>query len=49
MVRLMNNFYLLALRNLWIRKTRTLLTLFGVALGVAFVLAVNISNTSTHA
>jgi hypothetical protein len=41
--------YLLALRNLWVRKTRTLLTLFGIALGVAFVLAVNISNTSTRA
>jgi len=44
----MGNFYLLAFRNLWVRKTRTLLTLFGVALGVAFVLAVNITNTSTR-
>jgi ABC-type antimicrobial peptide transport system permease subunit len=40
--------YFLALRNLWVRKTRTLLTLFGVALGVAFVLAVNITNASTQ-
>jgi len=42
----MNNFYLLALRNLWTRKTRTLLTLSGVAIGVAFVLAVSITNAS---
>jgi len=44
----MRNFYLLAFRDLWARKTRTLLTLFGVALGVAFVLAVSITNTSTQ-
>src|SRR5512136_1295526 len=44
----MNSFYLLAFRNLWQRKTRTLLTLFGIALGVAFVLAVSITNTSTR-
>jgi putative ABC transport system permease protein len=44
----MHNFYLLAFRNLWQRKTRTLLTFFGVALGVAFVLAVSITNTSTQ-
>ncbi len=30
----MINLYLLSFRNLWTRKTRTLLTLFGVALGV---------------
>ncbi len=40
--------YFLALRNLWARKTRTLLTLSGVAIGVAFVLAVNITNASTR-
>ncbi len=40
--------YFLAFRNLWVRKTRTLLTLSGVALGVAFVLAVSITNTSTR-
>ena len=44
----MDNFYLLAFRNLWVRKTRTLLTLSGVALGVAFVLAVSITNASTR-
>ena len=44
----MSNFYLVAFRSLWARKTRTLLTLFGVALGVAFVLAVSITNTSTQ-
>ncbi len=44
----MSNFYLVAFRSLWARKTRTLLTLFGVALGVAFVLAVSITNTSTR-
>lgn len=44
----MSNLYLLALRNLWTRKTRTLLTLSGVAIGVAFVLAVSITNASTQ-
>ncbi len=42
----MSNLYLLAFRNLWVRKTRTLLTLAGVALGVALVLAVSITNSS---
>lgn len=40
----MGNLYRLALRNLWVRKARTLLTLSRVALGVAFVLAVGITN-----
>lgn len=43
----MTNLYLLAFRNLWVRKSRTLLTLSGVALGVALVLAVSITNAST--
>jgi putative ABC transport system permease protein len=42
----MSNLYLLAFRNLWVRKSRTVLTLAGVALGVALVLAVSITNTS---
>ncbi len=44
----MSNLYLLAFRNLWVRKSRTLLTLAGVALGVALVLAVSITNASTR-
>lgn len=44
----MSHLYLLAFRNLWQRKARTLLTLSGVALGVAFVLAVSITNASTR-
>jgi putative ABC transport system permease protein len=42
----MGNLYFLAFRNLWVRKSRTLLTLSGVALGVALVLAVSITNAS---
>lgn len=42
----MTNLYLLAFRNLWVRKSRTFLTLSGVALGVALVLAVSITNAS---
>ena len=37
----------LALRNLTTRKLRTLLTLSGIVLGVAVVLAINITNDST--
>ncbi len=37
----------LALRNLFARKLRTLLTLGGIVLGVAVVLAINITNDST--
>lgn len=36
----------LAVRNLWSRKGRTVLTAFGIALGIAAVLAVNITNAS---
>jgi len=43
----MGSLYFLAFRNLWVRKSRTLLTLSGVALGVALVLAVSITNAST--
>ena len=42
----MGNLYLLAFRNLWVRKSRTVFTLSGVALGVALVLAVSITNAS---
>jgi putative ABC transport system permease protein len=44
----MNHFYFLAFRNLWTRKARTLFTLSGIALGVALVLAVSITNTSAE-
>jgi putative ABC transport system permease protein len=44
----MSHLCFFAFRNLWVRKTRTLLTLFGVALGVSFVLAVSITNASTR-
>jgi ABC-type antimicrobial peptide transport system permease subunit len=37
----------LAFRNLTTRKLRTLLTLMGIVLGVAVVLAINITNDST--
>lgn len=43
---MIGNLYLLAFRNLWVRKSRTLFTLSGAALGVALVLAVSITNTS---
>lgn len=39
--------FTLALRNLVTRKLRTLLTLGGIVLGVAVVLAINITNDST--
>ncbi len=39
----------LALRNLTTRKLRTLLTISGIVLGVAVVLAINITNDSTLA
>jgi putative ABC transport system permease protein len=38
----------LAYRNLWTRKTRTLVTTFGIILGVATVLAVNVTGASTN-
>ncbi len=44
-----SSLYGLALRNLWSRKTRTLLTALGIVLGVAVILAINIANTSTLA
>jgi putative ABC transport system permease protein len=37
----------LALRNLAARKTRTLLTMLGIVLGVAVILAINVTNQST--
>lgn len=37
----------LALRSLMARRSRTLLTLFGIVLGVAVILAINITNLST--
>jgi len=36
-----------ALRSLWARLSRTLLTAFGIVLGVAVILAINITNQST--
>jgi ABC-type antimicrobial peptide transport system permease subunit len=45
----LSNLYALALRNLWTRKTRTLLTALGIVLGVAVILAINIANSSTLA
>jgi putative ABC transport system permease protein len=39
----------LAFRNLWSRKSRTLLTITGIVLGVAVVLAIAITNESTLA
>lgn len=45
----LSNLYGLALRNLWTRRTRTLLTALGIVLGVAVILAINIANTSTLA
>jgi putative ABC transport system permease protein len=47
--RSLRNLYGLALRNLWSRKTRTLLTALGIVLGVAVILAINIANSSTLA
>jgi putative ABC transport system permease protein len=38
-----------AFRNLWSRKSRTLLTVIGIVLGVAVVLAIAITNESTLA
>jgi ABC-type antimicrobial peptide transport system permease subunit len=45
----LRSLYGLALRNLWTRKTRTLLTALGIVLGVAVILAINIANSSTLA
>src|SRR5512135_2994339 len=45
----LSNLYALAFRNLWTRKTRTLLTALGIVLGVAVILAINIANSSTLA
>lgn len=40
-------FFRFAFRNMWSRKSRTLLTLIGIVLGVAVVLAIAITNEST--
>jgi len=45
----LSSLYALAFRNLWTRKTRTLLTALGIVLGVAVILAINIANSSTLA
>jgi putative ABC transport system permease protein len=45
----LRNLYALAVRNLWARKTRTFLTTLGIVLGVAVILAINITNSSTLA
>ncbi len=43
----MNKLWLLALRNLWARKTRTLITAMGILLGVAAIFAVSVMGAST--
>jgi len=43
----MNTFWMLAFRNLWARKTRTLITASGIALGIAAMLAVSVMAAST--
>jgi len=45
----MTSFYLLAWRNLRTRLTRTLLTAAGIVLGVAVILAIDITNRTTLA
>ncbi|HZY41757.1 MAG TPA: ABC transporter permease, partial [Anaerolineae bacterium] len=45
----LRSLYALAFRNLWTRKTRTFLTALGIVLGVAVILAINITNNSTLA
>ncbi len=43
----MKNFWLISFRNLWVRKTRTLVTASGIMLGVAAMLAVSVMSAST--
>ncbi|MBI3362712.1 MAG: ABC transporter permease [Chloroflexi bacterium] len=43
----MKKLWLLAFRNLWARKTRTLVTASGILLGVAAMLAVSVMGSST--
>ncbi|MBI3741256.1 MAG: ABC transporter permease [Chloroflexi bacterium] len=43
----MKYFWQLALRNLWVRKLRTLITASGILLGVAAMLAVSVMGAST--
>jgi putative ABC transport system permease protein len=43
----MRNLSAIAYRNLWVRKGRTVATTFGVVLGVATVLAVNVMSATT--
>ena len=43
----MNQFWMLAFRNLWARKMRTLITASGIALGIAAMLAVSVMAAST--
>jgi putative ABC transport system permease protein len=43
------SFLCFAFRNMWSRKSRTLLTILGIVLGVAVVLAIAITNESTLA
>ncbi len=43
----MTHFWMLAFRNLWARKTRTLVTASGIALGIAAMLAVSVMAAST--
>jgi len=41
------HFWQISFRNLWVRKTRTLITASGIMLGVAAVFAINVMSAST--
>jgi putative ABC transport system permease protein len=43
----MNGFWAFAFRNLWVRKTRTLISASGILLGVAAILAISVMSAST--
>ncbi len=43
----MNHFASLAVRNVWARKTRTLITMLGILLGVAAMLAISVMSATT--
>ena len=44
---MISKFELLAFRNLWARKTRMLITMFGILLGVTAILSVSVMISST--
>lgn len=43
----LKHFWQISFRNLWVRKTRTLITASGIMLGVAAVFAINVMSAST--